>query len=355
MDWEVLRVLSRIPSARRSAPALVAIIASLLALCLPVGTPAVAAGGHRAVVLPADGYGFSGGIDLTRISPTELATELDAVAATSASWLRLTVDWPTIERSRGTYDWTATDRVVNAARARGLKVLGVIAYTPSWARGFWTRHTAPPTVSADYGVFAAAVARHYGKRMAAYELWNEPNLPRMFGGQVNAAKYAELLRSGYAAIKTVRPRMTVISGGLSPDGVDPTQFVRDIYRHGAGNSFDAVGLHPYVGSGDTTHSMRRMSDMITDVRGIMDRHRDRTLEIWLTEFGTSAYAGGPTADNQARVALEQLALAARTPLVGPCFLYEIKDSGPAIASIYGRGHLLSNNGAPKPLAQLLAG
>lgn len=357
MYREVPCVETRTPARRRLAAAILV----SLALLAPVGasTSADAAEsarpGRQSVELPADGFGFGAGMGLMRLEPRELAVQLDAVAATQATWLRMSIDWPSIERQRGVYDWSQAERVVKAARQRGLKVLAVVAYTPSWARGFWTRQTAPPTDSSLYGEFAGVVARHFGKRIAAYEIWNEPNLSRMFGGKVNVAKYAQLLKVGYAAIKAVRPRATVISAGLSPDGTDPGAFMRGVYAHGAGDSFDAAALHPYIGTGDTRYTMRRMSGMITDVRDVMDKHGDRSHEIWLTEFGTSAYSGGPTEENQARIALEQLSVAARTPLVGPCFLYGIQDTGPAIASQYGQGHLLTNSGRAKPLLAMLAG
>lgn len=349
---EVHRVRARIHPPRHLGALLgvLALVASLLA----GPNSAEAAPDRREPVVPAAGYGFGAGMGLMRLEQDQLDVQLDAVAATGARWLRMSIDWPSIERQRGVFDWSQAERVIRGARERGLKVLAVIAYTPSWARGFWTRQTAPPTVSARYGTFAGIVARRFGKRIAAYELWNEPNLPRMFGGKVNVAKYTELLRVGYAAIKAVRPRATVLSAGLSPDGTDPATFMKGIYAHGGGDSFDAVGLHPYIGTGDTTHTMRHMSDMIAQVRAVLDRRRDRTVEVWLTEFGTSAYAGGPTQENQAKIALEQLEVAARTPLVGPCFIYGIQNTGPAISSQYGQGHLLTSTGEPKPLLTLLA-
>lgn len=305
-------------------------------------------------VLPADGYGFSDGMSILTLDDADLAAELDAVASTTATWLRVPLDWPSIERTRGRLDWSAPDRVIAAARARDLKVLAVVAYTPSWARGFWTRQTAPPTDSSLYGGFTRQAAQHYGPAVAAYELWNEPNRAATFGGTVNAAKFAELLRAGFAGIRSVDRSVPVVSGGLSPGGTDPARFLTALYRYGAGGSFDAVGLHPYVGSGDPARTTRRMSAMIAGLRAVLDAHRATTSKIWLTEFGTASYTGGPSRDRQADAALEQLRVAAGTPLVGPCILYEIRDAGPSTSTSNGFGHLLTWSWDPKPLLQMLA-
>lgn len=304
--------------------------------------------------IPAAGYGFSDGISILSLTKAELARELDAVAATTATWLRIPIDWPSVERRRGVFDWSAPDRVVEAARARGLRVLGVISYTPSWARGMFARQTAPPSDATDYGRFAAETAAHYGDAIAAYELWNEPNLAAMFGGKVDPARYAELLISGYAAIKEVRPEVPVISGGLSPDGMAPAKFLRRVYRADAAGSFDAVGLHPYVGAGSPEKTMPKMQAMIDEVRAVLDARGDDTMSIWLTEFGTSSAAGQRTPQRQAEVALAQLSLAARSELIGPCIIYQIRDAGPGTTSDEGLGHLLTYSWQTKPLSESLA-
>ena len=42
--------------------------------------------------------------------------------------------WKDIEETRGVFTWQATDQQVANARAKGVKVLGTITYTPDFAR-----------------------------------------------------------------------------------------------------------------------------------------------------------------------------------------------------------------------------
>ena len=41
-----------------------------------------------------------------------------------ATWIRIDFDWSEIERNRRDHHWHRTDRIVDAARARGLDVIG---------------------------------------------------------------------------------------------------------------------------------------------------------------------------------------------------------------------------------------
>src|SRR3954453_6900063 len=106
------------------------------------------------------------------------STAFAGVKDVGASWVRLPVSWSDIEAVRGKRLWGATDRAVTNARANGLKVLGLITYTPSWAyhSGCTLHPCAPATDKYDeFAAFAAAAARRYLGRVSAWEVWNEPN------------------------------------------------------------------------------------------------------------------------------------------------------------------------------------
>lgn len=92
------------------------------------------------------------------------------------SWLRLwdsKTGWEPLEQNRGTYYWKTLDDAVAYAESRGLRVLYVFGDTPPWAG---PSAAFPPTSIAEYERFARAVVARYGNRIAAYEVWNEPNL-----------------------------------------------------------------------------------------------------------------------------------------------------------------------------------
>lgn len=91
-------------------------------------------------------------------------------------WLRLwdsKTGWEPLEQSRGTYYWKWIDDAVAYAEANGKKVMYVFGDTPGWAG---PSPAYPPTDIGEYRRYVQAVVSRYGNRIAAYEVWNEPNL-----------------------------------------------------------------------------------------------------------------------------------------------------------------------------------
>ncbi|HET7653689.1 MAG TPA: cellulase family glycosylhydrolase, partial [Acidimicrobiales bacterium] len=152
-------------------------------------------------------------------SNTDVARDLDAAAATGAKLLRFDFDWQSAEPSKGSYNWSYIDRVVNGAKARGLSVLGTIAYTPAWARPSGTTDKVPPTNLGDYVNFVRAVVNRYAPQgLHQWEIWNEPNIVQFWQPKPDPANYTSMLKQSYAAIKAIDPSATVVSAGLAPAG-----------------------------------------------------------------------------------------------------------------------------------------
>jgi Beta-galactosidase len=85
---------------------------------------------------------------------------LERVAEAGIAWIRVDFNWFMIEPDRGVYDWTTTDAVISAARARGINVYATLAYSPEWANG-GQNVNAPPTDSGDwYGFVYTTVSRY---------------------------------------------------------------------------------------------------------------------------------------------------------------------------------------------------
>jgi hypothetical protein len=323
-------------------------------------TPAAAA--RPALSQPTAGYGFGDGSAMQYMAIDDVNRELDAVAKTRASWLRVLIDWSSIERVKGHYDWGYVDGLVNAARAHNLKVLGVIAYTPEWARPTDTYFTFPPTNSADYGEFAGALANRYADRVFDWELWNEPNLPLFLGylHDNNPARYTELVKAAYPAIKAVQPNSTVVLAGLSPMLGDyaPPAFLDQMYASGIGGFFDAAAAHPYVSpTGIASDPANGWSD-VGRVHDVMVAHGDGDKKIWLTELGapTSDSPGGVSQAEQAKQITDVMAAAAATDYSGPAFIYSIRDENTLDrGSDYDNwGALLTSDWRPKAAAAALA-
>jgi len=311
--------------------------------------------------VPAAGYGFGDGAQMTWLAPGDVNRELDAVAKTNATWLRVLIPWTQIETAKGQYNWGQTDLVIDAAAARGLRVLGVIAFSPDWAKAPGTSFSAPPDNVADFADFSRAVATRYGSRVSSWQLWNEPNLPLFFGGTPhNAPRYTELVKAAYPAIKAVQPNSTVVLAGLSrlPGDESPPAFLDKMYAAGAKGSFDAAAAHPYVfPTGIAANPENGWSD-VGGLHDVMAANGDGGKKIWMTELGapTCDCGDGVSQEDQAKQITDVLAAAAATGYSGPAFIYSIRDTDSS-----NRGDRESNFGAllttdfqPKYAAGVLA-
>src|SRR5258708_25815311 len=87
--------------------------------------------------------------------------------------------------------------------------------------------------------------------IAGYEVWNEPNLAREWGGKTpSPAEYVALLKACYTAIKAADPQAIVISAGLAPTNTPDTsvamlddQYYQGLYAAGGAAYFDMLGVH----------------------------------------------------------------------------------------------------------------
>lgn len=167
--------------------------------------------------------------------------------------MRFDFDWGRAEPEPGSFDWGRIDRLVRAARARRMRILATVAYTPAWARPEGTTDKTPPTDPAAYGRFARTAARRYGPLgVHHWELWNEPNVSAFWEPAPDPVRYAAVLKAGSDAIRAADRSATIVSAGLAPavdrpDGakVSPRTFLTGVYAAGGGSAFDAMGIHPY--------------------------------------------------------------------------------------------------------------
>ena len=275
--------------------------------------------------------------------PATLGRDLDAIQRLHATWLRSDINWAVIQAAGpASYNWDPIDRVIQGAVARGMKVLGTINFTPSWARPPGTDATYRPD-PAQYAAFAATAARHYAAMgVHAYEVWNEPNNVGAWTPRPDPAAYTQVLKAAYPAIKGADPQATVLTGGTGPapnDGtqIAPLDFLNAVYANGGGGYFDAVSHHPYTFPaypGDPLYwsPWYYMYGTSPSLRNLMIAHGDGDKKIWATEFG--APTNGPSGSyvseaTQASLITRAIAAWGSYPWAGPLFVYEGRDLSPS--------------------------
>ncbi len=234
--------------------------------------------------------------------------DLELISRAGFGWVKQNVGWRDIEGiKKGRYDWYFTDRIVDQAERFDLKVLFRIDSEPVWTvppRGDSTGN-GPPEDPQDLGDFCHALAERYRGRVAAYQVWNEPNLAREWGGHPpDPAFYLELLQACYEGIKSADTDALVISAGLSPTGtglpeaMPDTVYLREMYEASAGPYFDLLGVNapgykapPEVSPEEAAHSPEYGQQQffcfrhVENMRDIMVHYGDGDKQIAVLEMG----------------------------------------------------------------------
>lgn len=280
-------------------------------------------------------FGISTGSHILDFGADELGRYLDGVAATGVSIIRTDLAWPIVQPvGPDRFDWTVPDRVLGAAESRRLKVVAILDYTPAWARAEGTTQFHPPSDPAAFARFCAATATRYRGRVAAYEIWNEPNQDYFWRPLPDPAGYAALLRAACTSIKNADRRATVLGGATtggwsatSGPKLDPVSFLDRVYAAGAGGSFDAWSHHPYTGDLNyyTTSPWSKMGATTPSLRSVMVARGDKAKQIWATEFGAST--ADVTEAAQAQLITAACAQIQQYSWAGPLCCYSYRDTG----------------------------
>lgn len=244
--------------------------------------------------------------------PEVAQRDLDLVKDAGFTWVKQAFAWETIEGAgKGHFDWSKSDPVVQEANKRNINVLARLSSDPELTN-FWGGR--PPQNGNDFADFAFAIATRYNCTaqsagcIQAYQVWNEPNLGREWGGnRPNPAQYAEFLHKAYAAIKRGNPNAIVISAGMAPTGdnsdvaMPDDVFYEGLYQAMNNNSsgyFDMLGVHgagfaappeldPAEAASNPKYGGYRFFCFrhVEDIRAIMVKHGDTNKQIVLLEFG----------------------------------------------------------------------
>jgi hypothetical protein len=313
-------------------------------------------------------YGFSAG-ELVDLNQSTLDSRLSDFKNVGVKWVRMDIPWSQVQAGGpNSYNWDSYDRVVQSVQKHGLNMLAIVDYTPAWARAsgcnLSEQERCRPADPNRFAQYAGAVAARYaGNGVNHFEVWNEQN-HGSFWPTPNAASYAQLLTPTYKEIKAKNPNATVIAGGMAPaltgngDEIGPADFVKGLYAAGAGNSFDALAMHPY--SYPALPSFQEdwvgWQQMIA-VRAVMAGKGDGNKKIWMTEFGapTGGTGAGASQGNynfsnnpdhvdhglQAAIYADAIRLHKSYDWAGPLFFYGYRDmnwdaSNESFFGVYGK-------------------
>jgi hypothetical protein len=307
-----------------------------------------------------------GGVNIVGIGPDASAAKIDSsitsAKALHANVVRAEVPWSTLEpRTQGVIDPHALallDRLIGDAAAARIGVIATVDSTPCWdssapaallqactpARP--TQANAwPPRDPAPYGTLTAFLAQRYGTKLAAIEVWNEPDQANQnyLAGPEKPQHYAAILHQAYPAIKQANPAVPVLAGSLVGSNGG---FLRALYAAGIKGYYDGLAVHFY----------NLVLGSVRSIRAVQNANGD-SKPLWLDEFGwsscwprqrTQQEQGCVTGQTQGTNLANVVRALARTPYVAAEAVYKLQGS---LREDFG---VLNEKGAHKPAFAPLA-
>jgi hypothetical protein len=183
--------------------------------------------------------------------------EMKLLGDCGMGWVRADFQWQNIEKTRGVYDFSSYDELMNDLDAVHMHPLFILDYgNPLYEKN------SPSTDEsrAAFARWAAASATHYAGRGVIWEMWNEPN-----GGfwrpKTDPAAYARLALLTGKAIHAVEPSESFIGPATAHIDID---FCEACFQSGCLEEWSAVSVHAYRGTGPETvvDDFKKLSDVI---------------------------------------------------------------------------------------------
>lgn len=221
--------------------------------------------------------------------------------------MRLNLLWRTVEPQKGVYHWP--DARVAALARNGISPFFTLYSAPKWAVHSNYLGAAPLKGKAKraWKKFVKKAVERYKrggefwrthpdvpkKPVKAWQIWNEPNLPKYFAkaGTSNLRQvphapkaYGKFVKTTDKAIHKADKRAKVILAGLSGNPkkkkMAPEKFLKKFFKvKKVEKHFDAAALHPYA------PKIKKYTKRISKVRKALKKGGAKKKKLWLTEVG----------------------------------------------------------------------
>jgi polysaccharide biosynthesis protein PslG len=272
---------------RRGRGTRIAVIAALAIM-----VPLITAGGAAAKGVPHSFFGVVPWLEFQ-------GADYQRLAEAKVHNARTPFYWPSIEPTKGAYDWKVTDKFVGTLALYHVRVLPFLNGSPSWVASDARK---PPLKSKKarkhWQQFVQACVERYGPKgefwrihpdipkvpITAWQIWNEQNNPNYFSPKPKPKKYAKLVKLSRHAIRSKDKHGKIVLGGMfgkpEPKGsMTAPKFLGKFYKaKGIKRAFNAVAVHPYAPS---IHNLKKQ---MTKLHKVIKRKHDNA-KMWITEMG----------------------------------------------------------------------
>lgn len=358
---------------------LFALLALLLltVLLVPAAPPQAQAAARQPAGRPSL-FGLNMYITGRERSEAEAAALVGIAGPAGARWTREEICWACWGQEEENRFY---DRRLGMLADAGIGIIGMLLTTPKEYRDpgcvaharatnqpeYWCQ----PTDMDAYARWAARVVERYdadghrdapgSPRVAAWEIWNEPDMDGTWLPRADPGAYAQMLRKAHDAIKAADPTALVLNGGVYVfDGVGQGGFMDRVVELAGWDSFDVLSIHPWLidHAPDDPSLINPIERFDVTVPGRINlakrwAARGGGKPVWVTEVGWST-CGGACAPHFAKSEEQQADYMVRTFVLAAAAgvehvsYFQLEDKFGGGQQPWGPAAILYDNLSPKP-------
>jgi len=189
-----------------------------------------------------------------------------------AAMVRGRENWEAVEKTPGVFGWGVYGESMSYEAKYGVRMLGMFQNAPAWTKQSPGQRL-PDDLLALYR-FGATAAEFFAPAVYAWEFWNEQDATDYMA----AWDYAACLKAFYLGVKSKKPELPVLPGGISLTPPNSSNSI--VMANDAGLYFDVYNFHTYKG-------LQGFPDLVAGIRKFMKKSGIDSKPIWVTENGTN--------------------------------------------------------------------
>jgi polysaccharide biosynthesis protein PslG len=253
------------------------------------------------------------GVNIHFHSDGQLSTQIATLQQLGIGWVRRDLPWKEIETSKGVYNFSGYDTLINALHNAGLRIVMILDYN----NALYDNGNSPQSAQgrAAFAHFAQAAAQRYAGKVTVWEIYNEPN--NVFWSPApNVNQYIALANETTAAIHSVLPGAIVVGPALAGPLLHDEPLLPKTYGYlnqvlassTAVHGWSAITVHPYRTPSQTPETVITNLNM---VRSLMTNHGIDPAKVPLIagEWGYSTFSQGVDEQTQAAYAVRSFLMA----------------------------------------------
>lgn len=208
--------------------------------------------------------------------------DIQLIADSGVKWARIDILWSQVETNKGEYDFKNTgydelNGLLNKYHIRPYYILDYSNQLYEQKKSIVTEQGRDA-----FGKYVKVTVERYKDQGAIWEIWNEPNHPRLWDPQPNYEEYALLVKEVSPIIRKYDRSGTIVAPALASINEDALDWLQKVLEQGILNYIDVISVHPYQ-SNNPENVMKEYDEL----KKLIGRYTDKDIPIVSGEWGYS--------------------------------------------------------------------